>query len=185
MKYLYRMTHNLTLDSTLKYGILSHNKAHKLGLINPIYDISNPDVQSRRHNIHDYVCLYFSPRNPMLYFHKNRQQDIIFLGVNFHIISNKGAIFTDGNAASHDTQFYGDISQLNELRWEIINDPFWTNYPDGKRIKCAEVLIPHKVDVQQILKIFCYTEVQKQICEKIMYKNNIELGVEIDRSLYF
>lgn len=185
IRYLYRMTHYSMLDSTLKHGILSHNEADKRGLINPMYDISNPDVQNRRHQIHDYVCLYFSPRNPMLYFHRNRQQDIIFLGVDFNIISENGACFTDGNAASDDTQFYRDISQLNRLKWEIINDPFWSNYPDGKRVKCAEVLIPHKINVQKILKIFCYTEIQKEICKNIVFNNNIELCVEMDRSLYF
>ena len=185
IQYLYRMIHHYTLDSTLKYGILSHNEANKRGLINPIYDISNPDVQNRRHQIHDYVCLYFSPRNPMLYFHRNRQQDIIFLGVDFDIISEHGAGFTDGNAASYDTQFYWDIAQLNQLKWEILNAPFWGNYPDGKRIKCAEVLIPHKIDVQKIIKIFCYTEIQKESCKKIIFSNNIELCVEVDRSLYF
>jgi hypothetical protein len=62
------MTAISNLPFILQHGLLSHNEAHRLGLVT---DISDPTVQYLRGNhiinnikLHDYVPFYFSPRNP-------------------------------------------------------------------------------------------------------------------------
>ena len=80
--YLYHLTHKDNLENILRYGLQSHNLAHQNNLIKK--DISNKDVNKRRQkrdpiykkSIHDYVPLYFNPRNPMMYVRKNIQNDI-------------------------------------------------------------------------------------------------------------
>jgi len=66
IKYLYHMTAISNLRSILEHGLLSHNEAHRLGLV--MRDISDPEVQRRRDDkkdtiynrfLHDYVPLYF------------------------------------------------------------------------------------------------------------------------------
>jgi len=44
--YLYHMTHINNLSSIIRFGLLSHNAAHRLNVIQS--DISDPDVQDIR-----------------------------------------------------------------------------------------------------------------------------------------
>jgi len=71
IQYLYHMTDLNNLASVLKHGLLSHNEAHKRGLVSR--DISNEEVNHRRGRklingilLHDYVNFYFQPKNPVL-----------------------------------------------------------------------------------------------------------------------
>lgn len=185
------MTAISNLRSILERGLLSHNEAYKLKL--PVTDISDQDVQDLRsikrdsiynRPLHDYVCLYFSPRNPMLYVRRDMQEDIVFLGINPHLLLEPNTIFSDGNAAAVNTKFYCGTAMLNELPWDTINARYWTNFEDGKRIKCAEVLVYRKVTIQNILKIFCYSGKQHSIvCEA--RPSSITIPVEVTTELYF
>ncbi len=69
INYLYHMTAISNLRSIFEHGLLSHNEAHRLGIIT---DISAQNVQNLRSmkrvksiSLHNYVPFYFSP------FHKN------------------------------------------------------------------------------------------------------------------
>jgi hypothetical protein len=185
--YLYHMTSITNLDSILRHTLLSHNEAHRRGLVS--VDISDPDVQDRRSRksidnlpLHDYVCLYFSPRNPMLYRRKDQQLEIILLGIDPCVLLDEHTIFSDGNAASGPTHFYKGISQLAQLPWDVINAQYWTDFEDGKRMKCAEVLVYLQMDVQHIRKIFCYALEQCAFCQKL---TSGKIPVEVNTSFYF
>ncbi|HKJ33293.1 MAG TPA: DarT ssDNA thymidine ADP-ribosyltransferase family protein, partial [Balneolales bacterium] len=78
--YLYHMTHLANLNGILEKGLLSHNKAHKKGLL--AQDISDSTVNNRRVKIHNYVPLYFNPKNPMLYRRRNIQDELVILCIN-------------------------------------------------------------------------------------------------------
>lgn len=129
IEYLYHMTYINNLDSIIRNGLLSHNEAYRRGLIKA--DISHPDVQDRRANLrvdniplHEYVPLYFSPRNPMLYKRREIQEDIVILGIDPYLILEPNVIFSDGNAAAAETRFYRGIQMLDNLSWEVI----WAKY---------------------------------------------------------
>ncbi len=85
INYLYHMTHKDNLENILRYGLKSHNEAKKENL-NKV-DISDNQVNDRRsrkepifnRSIHDYVPLYFNPKNPMLFVRKGLQNDIVIL----------------------------------------------------------------------------------------------------------
>ncbi len=192
IQYLYHMTHIGNLYSILEYGLLSHKEAHRQKLIEK--DISNQSVQDRRRNIeidgsplHHYVCLYFSPRNPMLYVSKGIQHEIIFIAVDPRLILHSGTIFLDGNAAAEDTRFFKGASLLGNLDWNIINAVYWPNYPDGRRIKCAEVLVPTKVDTKHFMRILCYDNNQLnqiQLIQDLALEHD-SITVEIKKEIYF
>lgn len=159
IEYLYHMTHINNLESILKNGLQSNNTVKKESIL--FNDISDHQVNDRRnkiepiHNrsVHDYVPLYFNPKNPMLYVRKHIQSDIIILGIDRRLLLNKNNIFTDGNASSSRTKFYNNIKDINNLNWKCIKDVYWTDYEDGKRQKCAELLVyPHIIpnDIQII-----------------------------------
>lgn len=185
------MTAISNLPSILQHGLLSHNEAHRLGLVT---DISDPTVQSLRSKriiddmkLHDYVPFYFSPRNPMLYVRKEIQNQIVFLGVDPGLLFESTTIFSDGNAAALDTKFYRGVSLLDNLPWDIINAGYWNDIPDGKRIKCAEILVYPKVYINKILKIFCCLPSQVEQVRAIIDSLSIDVNivVEMNRNLYF
>lgn len=189
---LFYTAHLKNLKSILSLGILSHNSAHSRGLVDE--DISNRQVNDRRNrmvqavggNIHDFSPLYFNPRNPMLYYlcKQKRKEDLVLLRVNPHILLEQNVCFSDGNAAASATRFYNNLSEFNQLNWEIIRNEYWTNYPDGKRIKCAEVLVKEKVPLEYITNIYVYNEnALSQILS--IFPNHLGINTSINSKLYF
>ena len=110
------------------------------------------------------------------------QDKLVILGIDPSIILDEGTIFSDGNVAANNTRFYQGVFQLGQLPWRIINARYWNDYPDGKRIKCAEVLVYPRVETEYIKKIFCYSWNQKVLCSKV---SQGAISVEINIDLYF
>lgn len=188
--YLYHMTHKDNLQNILQNGLKSHNEARTNGLTR--VDIADNQVNDRRskrepiynRSIHDYVPLYFNPKNPMLFRRRDIQNDIVILAINRNILYQENIIFTDGNAATNATSFYNNPEELNKLNWSCINAEYWNDIVDGKRLKCSEVLIYPNIPTSAIQKIFCNNEQIKMfITSKLNNFPNIE--TEINSKLYF
>jgi hypothetical protein len=175
---LYHMTSIENLDSILQYGLLSHFSAFNFKFNKK--DISNSSVQDKRLLLHDYVPLYFNPRNPMM-FSKKDDQNIIVLEIDKNILLNTNVKFTDGNAASKDTSFYSDLINLKKLNWDCINSDYWSKFEDGKRIKCSEVLVPKLVKVESIKKIHLRDANQLDLLKN----KNIDHQVVVSKDLFF
>lgn len=180
IQYLYHMTHKTNLENILQNGLLSHNMAHSRGLTKT--DISDERVNRRRDKVHDFVPFYFNPKNPMLYRRKNMQSDIIILCIDRNVLQ-MNLKFTDGNAASSSTKFYSNIKDLEKLNWSIINSEYWSDFIDGKRIRCSEVLIPNEVKIGNIKKIFCFnSETEGYVKNKV---GDFEITVTVNEDFYF
>ena len=161
INYLYHITHVDNLLSILKSGLLSHRRAHGGNLV--IEDIADQEVINIRRwkripitgrRLVDYVPLFFTPRNPMLYVRKELQDNIAILCLDSSLLFQKGVVFTDGNAASKDTDFFDDLRFISNLDWKCIRTDYWADFEDGTRKRSAEVLVPHSIpsaDVQRII----------------------------------
>jgi hypothetical protein len=184
IKSLWHMSHRDNIVSICQHGILNYYEVHKLNAL--IFDISDPDVQRWRDRrdphfnrpIHLYAPLYISPRNPMLYKRKEQQPDICILEIDLSVIDNE-FLLTDGNAASTTTKFFKNLSDLNELPWDILNDRTWFGKKDGKRKMCAEVLIYPKVEPKYIKVIHCYNS------NVIKHLDEVSKPIRITPELYF
>ncbi|RAQ47226.1 hypothetical protein B9S53_04855 [Arthrospira sp. O9.13F] len=105
------------------------------------------------------------------------------------LILEEGTWFSDGNVAAVATNVYNDIAMLEQLPWEIIKASSW-NYEDlarkqrCKRIMCAEMLVPNRVNVQSILKIFCSSQLQISTVRQLI-PDGVNISVEVKSSLYF
>ncbi len=190
IEYLYHMTHIDNLASIVDNGLLSQNEAHRQGLIES--DISDPKVQNIRartvdslykRSLHEYVPLYFAPTNPMLYKRREMQEDIIILGLDPQLLSETNIIFTNGNAAASGTIFYRDIHMLAQLPWDSIRARSWIDIEDGKRIKCAEVLVYPKIEPNRIKIVFCYSQKHRETI--IAAKQRTSIIGKVNRDLYF
>jgi|LauGreDrversion4_2_1035121.scaffolds.fasta_scaffold57402_3 ssDNA thymidine ADP-ribosyltransferase, DarT len=184
-EYLYHMTHMQNLASILKHGMLAKSTLTRNRVT--IADISDSSVQSRREgiepiynrSIHDYVPFYLSPRNPMLYRRKEIQDDIIMLAVSTQVLSSHPHLFTDGNAASDATLFSDDENVLSSSR-DVLRASYWSDYEDGKRRKCAEVLVYSHVGPSFIQTIACRNMATQAQIAALTRINSV-----VDRGLYF
>lgn len=189
---LYHMTDISNLNNIFKFGLLSHTDAHKKCLVQR--DISDNEVNDRRNSrepknnrkIHDYVPLYFNPRNPMLYRRKDWQNSIVILEIDNRFIYQKNSLFTNGNAASNSTIFFNDLTELDKVDLNfILGNGYWTDYQDGKRKKCSEVLAYPIIGRQYILKVHCKnTQIMEKVRE-IARNSNFEVSCSLTSKLYF
>jgi hypothetical protein len=185
------MAHINNLPNILCNGLLSHIEAHNKNLVNN--DISDREVNNRRIkrepiynlSLHNYIPLYINPRNPMLFVRKTIQADILILCFDANtIFKTVKVIYTDGNAAADATKFYSSVTDLNKLDWNCIRQEYWNDFPDGKRKKCAEILVPNAIHSSMIKKIICYNLTAANRVKSVI--SNSKIKVEIDNGhVYF
>jgi len=184
---LYHMTHISNLVSILESGLLSHNLAHSKYHLR---DISDQDVNARRieiepiykRSMHDYVPTYFAAKNPMSYKRREISDDLVILKINPALLLQAGTLFTDGNAASSYTHFYREIEDLKQLNWDCLHCDYWPDYPDGRRIRCAEMLIPDRIEMSDITAIAVN---RKKSLKKIEQIAMPFVPVSVQKELFF
>jgi len=191
VNYLYHMTHINNISSIYREGLVSNHRAHSSKILNR--DISDPGVQKRRErldpinnlSIHSYVPLYFNPKNPMLYVRKELQNNIAILVFDANSIFNHAStIYTDGNAASKQTKFYSSLSNLKDLDWGCIYaTSYWNDFDDGKRKRCAEILVPSHIKFNEVIKILVSDSSAVQRVKSQL--GNYKIEVSIDGKFYF
>ena len=182
---LWHMTHKDNIFSILEYGIVNHYCACKINASR--VDISDPDVQRWRENIephyhrriHNYVPLYINPLNPMLYVRKNIQADLCLMEISLSVLSKNQYLITDGNAASHDTKFYNSVNNLELLPWDVLHADYWNDFPDGKRKRCAEVLVYPAISPKFVIGIHCCSN------KTLNFLSNSNSNVSITKKLFF
>ena len=187
----YHMTAIPNLESILRHDLLSHSEAYRQNFVNT--DISDNEVNNRRQRqepinnrkIHDYVPFYFNPKNPMLYRRKNLQDSIVILEVDRRLIYQMNNLFTDGNAASNSTKFYNQIKNLKKIDWTGIKREYWHDHPDGKRIRCAEVLAYPKISKNYILKIHCNNMNTMEKVRVIVRNCGLDIPCNLSSKYYF
>lgn len=156
-KALGNITHIDNIPSIMQRGILCHEYAQKL----KHQSIALEDVQDRRHRkrvpngllLHQYACLYFSPRNPMMFYRKchietYKLEDLCVLTVSPCVLNIDGVVISDGNASSSITRFYEAQEGILSLNYDMVYAKWWNSEDvfekeEKKRVKCAEVLVPY------------------------------------------
>ncbi len=188
---LYYITRITNVPSILKRGILSNKLSSKL----PHDSIAMPEMQDKRENkripgagmLHDYANLYFDAHNPMLSKRRDRNSEICVLRINATVLGLPSVIISDKNAASDYVHFYPAKDGLVALDKDTVFAPFWL-HPENpvaewrhKSAKCAEVLIPNRVEPNYILGAF----VANQIAFELFQKLESKLPVEIKGGIFF
>lgn len=160
-------------------GILSRNMVQRRNI--PHKDISYRSVQNLRKNvlvdIHDYVPLYFATHTPMLYDVYNKSDDgkfIVVIKIDLRIFE-KRAFFTDMNAACKECNFYTKVEDLENLKWDIINERkcYSKLY---KKYKQAELLVRNKVPPYYFKKIIFSDEDVLNRYKKIIKWESKKIG---------
>jgi hypothetical protein len=159
------------LDSILKVGILSHERARKV----QHQSVAMDEVQARRSLVvipggmplHHYANLYFHGRNPMLYKLQGRHQSLCVLRVKPDVLDLSGVVIADCNASSDYVRFGKPPDALDRIIKEQVFAEYWTHDDPieqmrRKSIKCAEILVPGRVDSQYIFGAYVSCEQSKE-----------------------
>ena len=181
------MTHVDNLKSLSNSGIFSRSAVRNFK------NVANLDVVSRRSGIHedvhgkpllDYACLYFNPKNPMLYAKKEIQDSMAIIEVKKDVLKFGTTVYTDGNAASSDTRFfaggYNNFDCLGELNWDCIYASSWNDHEDGRRLRCAEVLVLKCIGTHLIAGVHVRTSAVKNSVDHLT-----EFPVNVTPSKFF
>ena len=91
----------------------------------------------------------------MMYLRRAQHEALCVLQINPAVMNLAGAVIADGNAASGPTAFWRSPSGLSKVDKDT-NFAEWWNDPDpfvlweNRRVKCAEVLVPERLDARFI-----------------------------------
>jgi hypothetical protein len=157
LEELHYITPIANIPSILKLGILSNAEVSRRRVTSASIALSG--VQERRESkviprakpLHEYVNLYICARNPMMYLRRSQHEALSVLQIKPAVLSLPGVVIADGNAASGPTAFWQSPSGLSKVDKDTVFAEWWTD-PDpfvlweNRRVKCAEVLVPDKVD---------------------------------------
>ena len=186
IKALFHMTHIDNLNNILQYGLLAHDNPYQQE------DISDCDVNNRRSrnepiyykSIHSYVPFYFNPKNNMLSRRRYLQEDIAILVFNKDLLYKDNILFTDANASTNRANFFNNLKNLNKLNWQCIyTKGYYNDFGDGGNKRMAEVLIPHKVEIDNIIGIITNNKISQAKIKKLT--NDFEIVVDTKKEFYF
>lgn len=199
IKELYFITPIDNLPSIFKHGLLSHNKIKAMRLGHK--SIADDEVQKRRANkvipggkgkLHDYVNLYFNPRNAMMYKRKNDHGQICVLGVNVMVLDQPNTIITDGNAAAEDAyvRFFSPSQGLQLLDKKIVFARSWWSQNHfemchNRSVACAEVLVQNQLPGSYITQIYASCPESSNKIKSLLVDIEINIPVVINGKIFF
>jgi len=145
------------IASVAMHGLLSYERVAAL----PHDSVAMQPVQDRRDKkevpgglrLHQYANLYFHARNPMLFKRLNEASSLTVLSVSIEVLRLPGTVISDQNAASDYARFLSP-DQWQLLDFDAIYASNWKHPEDQiaewrhKSRKCAEVLVPHRIESQ-------------------------------------
>lgn len=186
------------LRSILELGILSHVAARGHEHVS----VANESVQRRRarrklqmHDgtslpLHSYANLYFCPRNPMMYCLHHDHERLCVIGVAPGVLRLEGVVIADGNAAAKLTRFYPSPAGRAHLDAELVFARSWDHEDPiekarRKRIKCAEVLVPERVDPEHIVRVTVSSAKARARLAALVAQAYPALPVEVDADVFF
>lgn len=161
LKELHYITPIANVSSILKLGILSNREIQRRRVSS--VSVALPGVQERRESkavpgakpLHEYVNLYICARNPMMYLRRLQHEVLCVLQIDPEVLNLSGVVIADGNAASNATAFWQSPLGLAKVSKHAVFAEWWTDANDfvlweNRRVKCAEVLIPDRLDANFI-----------------------------------
>ena len=188
---LHYITAIANVPSILQHGILSHTLASRLDH----QSVAMPEIQQVRENkhipgarsLHEYANLYFDAHNPMLSRCRARNAEICVVRVDACVLDQAGVIVTDRNAASGWARFWSVAAGLPNISRDRVFARYWTHRDDlyeemsHKSEKCAEVLVPDRVEAGLIVGAYVVNQAAQQIFQQLKTR----LSVQIRGELFF
>jgi hypothetical protein len=190
LRELHYITPISNVGSICQQGILSHNRVASV----PHRSVAAEVIQDRRAQVrvpkgrplHDYANLYICARNPMMYKRKSGHPELCVLRVSPGVLDLPGTVIADGNASSEYVLFAPAPSGLRHVDRDRTFAEYWTSqdpveYYRRKSAKCAEVLVPDRVEPQYLLGGY----VSSKAGIRLLAGTCIAAGVVVDPGVFF
>ena len=167
---LFHITHLANVPGIAQRGLLCRHRILAAGMT--YVDLSDPECQSRRRhrhvagrsvNLHDYVPLFFNPRNTMLYrlwrtqCERGQNGCLAILEISAEPAAWQGSLLSDGIASSDHSNLYRAVDPVGRaaLDWQAIRKPEWYGESrDQRRRRMAEVLVSGSLSARHIRKVW-------------------------------
>lgn len=178
------------LPSVRQHGIVSYEAAAKLAhrsvAMQPVQDRRDVKQIPQGLKLHQYANVYFHARNPMMSSRRNEAGGLCVLRVSTDILKIQGTVVADQNASSDYVRFLSPGQMDDWLNYDRIFALDWRDddqvtYWRKKAARCAEVLVPHRIDPALIFGAFVR---DKNVCESVKAAWP-GLPVTIDPQLFF
>jgi hypothetical protein len=190
LQELHYITTIKNVPSIISRGILSHKRSQEINHNSVAMEV----IQERREKkivpggrpLQEYVNLYFHARNPMLYVLQSRHTDLCVLRASTEIFDLPAVVITDSNASSDYARFVPAPTGLSIVDKEMTFAEYWT-HPDPfeamrrKSAKCAEVLVPDRIDPSLIMGAYVSCPEAKAAFEAL----DVDIPVTINSHLFF
>ena len=173
---LHYITPIVNAPSIVARGILSHRAAEKL----QHESVAMAEIQTLRsakgvpgaRQLHEYVNLYITARNPMMYKLQARHAQLCVLRVSPNVLDTPDAIVSSGYSASEYTRFAPAPEGLAIVDGQRVFAQYWTSSDpiEGfrrKSAKCAEVLVPNRIDPSSIIGAYVSCEEAREALESV------------------
>ena len=147
----------------------------------------------------DYVPFYFAPRSPMLFRIQHGgvegvssdPERLVYLVSSTEAVVEAGLayVFTDGNAAAAFTDFYDDVTSLEDVvDWPLMRARMWANTPqdpDRRRRRGAEFLVREAVPFELVDELCVYDSDARSAVDAAAEDEDWEVAVRVRRGWYF
>lgn len=187
---LYNINLIENLPSIMEYGILSYDAAEKI----PHISVALQAVQDKRDQktvpnglrLHQYANLYFDARNPMMYRRQSEFDHLCVLKVSLDVLSYPDVVVSDQNAASKYAAFYDPSFGVGFIDFDMVFKRNWSS-PDqiqhwrNSAAKCAEVLVPNRVEYTDVIAIAVATDEAKQVVSSY----DVKVPIQVNPDLFF
>lgn len=183
---LHNIAHFENVPSILKHGILCHRRAARL----QHRSVADADVQALRAAtrvpgglpLHRYACLYVDARNAMLY-RLLRGEPLTVLAIDPQVLDLPDVIVSDRNAASGATRFRPVAEGIAALDQGEVYAEWWNNSRDAMQKRCAEVLVPERIDPVMIRHAYVPDDEAARALQRLL--GDQELEIRLNAHLFF
>lgn len=186
VRELHYITHFDNVPSILDRGILSHHRARAIGHTS----VADEAVQELRAatavpgggRLHAYACLYFDARNAMLY-RLLGTAPLAILVIDPQVLVLPGVVVSDRNAASGTALFRPVEPGIEALDEQAVYAEWWNDSRDAKQRRCAEVLVPERIQPTMIREARVPDDAAKERLEAVIAPRDI--AINVDPYLFF
>ncbi len=182
------------VPSMLELGILSHNRAknveHESVAMQVIQDRRAKVVVPGGRRLHDYVNLYIHARNPMMYVRRSKHLSLCVLSIRTDVLHSPRVVVTDRNAAGDYVRFAAAPEGLAIVDRDLAFATYWADpdpviYLRKKSARCAEVLVPNRVDPSFIVGAYVSRQETHDTLHDLLAERNTQLDSIVDGDLFF
>ncbi len=118
------------------------------------------------------------------------QEPLIYLTSTVRLMAAQGIpyLFTDGNCASRFTDYYEDLSDLEQVDWAVMRATMWRDTaddPDRKRRRMAEFLMHRSAPLKAINGMATMTTSMESRLNEILAAYQYPMDVKVQRQWYY